>query len=97
MPSLMRCVRILALAVLAALLSAQVIVETPERQKQREEILKLDHKKNLADAARLLELAQDLKSELDKTNRNVLPVTALRKAEEIEKLARSLRGRLKKF
>ncbi len=64
---------------------------------QREEILKLDHKKNLEDAARLLELAQGLKSELEKSDRNVLPVSSLRKAEEIEKLARSIRGRLRKF
>ena len=69
----------------------------PGQKSQREELLKLDHKKNLEDAARLLELAQSLKSELDKSDRNVLPVSSLRKAEQIEKLARSLRSRLRKF
>ena len=69
----------------------------PGMKSQREEILKLDHKKNLEDAARLLELAQGLKAELDKSDRNVLPVSSLRKAEQIEKLARSIRGRLRKF
>lgn len=105
MTSLTRCARILALAVLAAVLSSQEPMVIPQEREerlpgqksQREEILKLDHKKNLEEAARLLELAQDLKSELDKSDRNVLPVSALRKAEQIEKLARSLRGRLRKF
>ena len=105
MTSLTRCARILALAVFAAVISAQAPVEIPEEREERlpgqksqkEELLKLDHKKNLEDAARLLELAQDLKSELDKSDRNVLPVSSLRKAEQIEKLARNLRSRLRKF
>jgi predicted house-cleaning noncanonical NTP pyrophosphatase (MazG superfamily) len=105
MTSLTRCARILALAVFTAMLSAQAPVDMPEEREprlpgqksQKEEILKLDHKKNLEDAARLLELAQGLKSELDKSDRNVLPLSALRKAEDIEKLARSIRGRLRKF
>ncbi len=107
MTSFTRCARILALAVFAAVLSAQAPAEGPEvpepetrlpgMKSQREELLKLDHKKNLEDAARLLELAQSLKAELDKSDRNVLPVSSLRKAEQIEKLARSIRGRLRKF
>ena len=105
MTSLTRCARILALAVFAAVLSSQAPVEVPEeselrlpgQKSQKEEILKLDHKKNLEDAARLLELAQGLKSELEKSDRNVLSVSSLRKAEQIERLARSIRGRLRKF
>jgi hypothetical protein len=105
MKRLTRYARMLALAVFASVLSAQapvVMSEGPElrlpgQRSRREEILKLDHKKNLEDAARLLELAQGLKSELEKSGRSVLPVTSLRKAEQIEKLARSIRSRLKRF
>ena len=105
MTSLTRCARILALAVFAAVLSAQAPAEMqdesemppPGRRQKTEEILKEDHKKNLEDAARLLELTQSLKSELEKNDRNVLAVSSLRKAEQIEKLARNIRGRLRRF
>ena len=107
MTSLTRCARILALTLFAAVLSPQEPADIPEvpepetrmpgQRSQREELLKQDHKKNLEEVARLLELVQGLKSELEKNDRHVLSVSSLRKAEEIEKLARSLRGRLKKF
>ncbi len=62
-----------------------------------EAILKEDHKHAIQDAAQLLELAESLKQELEKDDRHVLSVSSLRKTEEIEKLARKIRGRLKRF
>ena len=52
-------------------------------------------KKLAADTDRLLAMANDLKQQVDKTNKDVLSVDVIKKAEEIEKLARRIRGRLK--
>jgi len=55
-----------------------------------------ERKKRLADeSAHLLQLANDLKAEVDKTNKDMLSVAVIRKAEEIERLARSLKEKLK--
>ncbi len=47
-----------------------------------------------ADADRLLALAQDLKTSVDKSRKDELNVQVIRDADEIEKLARSLRSRV---
>ncbi len=48
-----------------------------------------------ADTNKLLKLATELKSSVDKSNENVLSLDVLRKAEEIEKLAHSVRDKMK--
>ena len=53
-------------------------------------------KKELAeDSARLLQLANDLKAEVDKTNKDILSMSVVRKAEEIERLARAMKEKTK--
>jgi predicted metal-dependent hydrolase len=47
------------------------------------------------DTDRLLELATELKAQVDKTNESILSLTVLRKAEEIEKLAHSVKEKMK--
>jgi IS30 family transposase len=47
------------------------------------------------DADRLLELSTELKQYVDKTNENVLSFEVIKKAEEIEKLARSVKDKMK--
>ncbi|HEY6375894.1 MAG TPA: hypothetical protein VIX90_10265, partial [Edaphobacter sp.] len=47
-------------------------------------------KKLAADTDKLLAMATALKQQVDKTNKDVLSVDVIKKAEEIEKLARSL-------
>lgn len=69
----------------------------PNLKNQQEEMLKADHQKDLQDAARLIELTQQLKQELEKNDRHVLSVTSLKKTEEIEKLAKRIRSRLRRF
>jgi hypothetical protein len=55
-----------------------------------------ERKKQIAaDSAQLLKLANDLKSEVDKTNKDTLSLNVIRKADEIEKLAHSVRERTK--
>jgi GTP-binding protein EngB required for normal cell division len=67
----------------------------PRGRKQVEEMLKADHLKNVTDAADLARMANELKEELDNTDAHVLSASALKKAEEIEKLARRIKGRLR--
>ena len=49
----------------------------------------------MADTDKLLSLATELKQDVDKTNKNVLSVDVIKKAGEIEKLARSVKERMK--
>jgi hypothetical protein len=46
------------------------------------------------DTARLLKLATDLKADVDKAGANTLSVSALRKADAIEKLARNIKQKM---
>jgi hypothetical protein len=47
------------------------------------------------DTDKLLELAEELKAGVDKTNENVLALDVIKKAEEIERLAHSIRQKMK--
>jgi hypothetical protein len=66
----------------------------PNGKSQKDEILKADHEKDLKDAAQLIDLAEQLKQELEKNDRRVLSVSSLKKTEEIEKLAKRIHSRL---
>ncbi|MGA9391444.1 MAG: hypothetical protein WBV69_13470 [Candidatus Sulfotelmatobacter sp.] len=48
-----------------------------------------------ADTDKLLKLASELKQYVDKTNENMLSIEVLKKAEEIEKLAHSVKDKMK--
>jgi hypothetical protein len=48
-----------------------------------------------ADTDKLVKLAGELKDYVDKSNENVLSLEVLKKAEEIEKLARSVKDKMK--
>ena len=69
----------------------------PNGKSQNEEILKADYKKNLEDAAALASLAEQLKTEIEKNDRHIVSVASLKKTEDIEKLAKNIRGRLKRY
>ncbi len=47
------------------------------------------------DTAKLLELATELKQEVDRSNENMLSMGVVKKAEEIEKLAKSVKNKMK--
>ena len=47
------------------------------------------------DSAKLLQLASDLKAEVDKTTKDTLSVSVVRKADEIERLAHNVREKMK--
>ncbi len=52
-------------------------------------------KKLQTDTERLLSLATELKEQVDKTDKNILSVDVIKKAEEIEKLAHSVKEKMK--
>lgn len=55
-----------------------------------------ERKKQLSDdSAKLLTLAMALKAEVDKTNKDTLSLNVIRKADEIEKLARNVKEKMK--
>ncbi len=55
-----------------------------------------DRKRQIADdSAKLLKLAGDLKAEVDKTSKDTLSIGVIRKADQIEKLARSVKEKMK--
>lgn len=57
-----------------------------------------ERKKQIADDGEmLLKLATDLKAEVDKTNKDTLSLTVIRKAAEIERVAHGVRDKLKPF
>ncbi|MBM3812771.1 MAG: hypothetical protein FJW20_14185 [Acidimicrobiia bacterium] len=67
------------------------------KQEQIERLLKADREKSLEEAAELVKLSQELKVELEKSDKYVLSLSAVKKTEEIEKLAKRIRGRLKRY
>lgn len=71
-------------------------VKLPSGKSQRQEILKEEHKKSLRDAAEIREVAAQLETELEKSDYQVLSISALKKAERIEKLARQIQSRLRR-
>jgi hypothetical protein len=68
----------------------------PHRAEQQEKARNYDRQKRLvADTDKLLALATDLKAQVDKSTKDTLSVDVIKKAEEIEKLARSVKERMK--
>lgn len=72
-------------------------VRLPNGKLQKDEMLKADHEQSVKDAAQLIELAEGLKRDLEKDDTHVLSLSSLKKTEEIEKLAKRIRSRLKRF
>ena len=68
----------------------------PRPLKQARDSTLSEQDKQIVEAnAKLLKLATDLKNEVDKTTLDTLSIGIIRKAEEIEKLAHSLREKMK--
>ena len=53
------------------------------------------HKRLVADTAKLIELTNELKTDVDKATKDELSLDVVRKAAEIEKLARDVKERMK--
>jgi hypothetical protein len=66
----------------------------PNGKSQKDAMAKSEHDKALKEANDLLQLAQQLKDEIQKAGDHVVPMSSVKKTEEIEKMARRIRSRL---
>jgi hypothetical protein len=68
----------------------------PGRAERQAKMQNVDRQKRLvADTEKLLTLATDLKEQVDKSTKDTLSVDVIKKADEIEKLAHSVKERMK--
>ena len=76
--------------------NAQMAMREQETKKANFEAANTERKRQISDdSARLLKLASDLKTEVDKTSKDTLSLGVIRKAEEIEKLAHAVKEKMK--
>ncbi|MDQ1472711.1 MAG: hypothetical protein QOJ99_4191 [Bryobacterales bacterium] len=68
----------------------------PNGKLQRDEILKADYEKNLKDARDLVDMSKAFELDLEKSDRFVLSVGLLKKLDDIEKISKRIRGRMKR-
>jgi hypothetical protein len=67
----------------------------PNGKSQKNAMAKQDHEQALKDANDLIAVAEELRDELKKSGDYVVSVSSVKKTEEIERLAKRIRGRLK--
>lgn len=76
--------------------NAQMQMRDQQSKQQNFAAANAERKQQIADdSAKLLKLANDLKAEVDKTNKDTLSLTVIRKADEIEKLAHAVKEKMK--
>jgi ADP-ribosylglycohydrolase len=76
--------------------NAQMQMRNQEVKQQSFDAANAERKKQLSDdSAKLLTLAMALKAEVDKTNKDMLSLNVIRKADEIEKLAHNVKEKMK--
>jgi hypothetical protein len=69
---------------------------TASMEEEQAKMRNIERQKRLVeDTAKLLELANELKAEVDKSDKNTLSLDVVRKADEIEKLAHSVKEKMK--
>jgi hypothetical protein len=78
----------------ALLIAAAACTGAAEPGLQNAAPANLERKKEISDqSAKLLQLAAELKAEVDKTSKDTLSLGVIRKADEIEKLAHNEKGK----
>jgi hypothetical protein len=76
--------------------NTQMRMREAQMKKQNFEAANAERKKQITDdSAKLLKLATDLKTEVDKTTKDTLSLTVIRKADEIEHLAHNVKEKMK--
>jgi hypothetical protein len=72
-------------------------VRLPNGKSQTDEILKDDYAKNLKDARDLTGLARGLEEDLEKNEAFVFSLTTLKKLDDMERLTKRIRSRMKRY
>ena len=68
----------------------------PNGKIQRDEILKAEYEKSLKDARELVDMSKSFELDLEKSDAFVLSLPLLKKLDEIEKISRRIRARMKR-
>jgi hypothetical protein len=71
-------------------------VKLPNGKSQREEIIRVDYERNLRDAGELARLSEEIKDDLEKGDRNLVSLKTLKKLDDVEKLTKDIRQRLRR-
>jgi hypothetical protein len=72
-------------------------VRLPNGKLQKDAILEEDYERTLKDVRELSRLSDELKTGVENSDKNVLSLQMLKKTEEIEKLAKRIHDRMKKY
>jgi hypothetical protein len=64
---------------------------------QKQEMLKAEHKHSVEDAQKLAELSTEVRDDLEKSDPNVVSLKTIKQLDEIERLTKRIRGRLKRI
>ena len=72
-------------------------VRLPNGKKQRDAILKADYEQNVKDAQDLVSRARDFQQQLEKSDQYVLSLGLLKELDDIEKITRRIRGRMRRI
>jgi hypothetical protein len=76
--------------------NAQMEMREQQTKQQDFAAANAERRKQIADdSARLLKMAADLKAEVDKTTKDTLSLSVIRKADDIERLAHSVKEKMK--
>jgi cell division septation protein DedD len=67
----------------------------PDGKSQKNAIAREQHEQALKDAKNLVEQAEQLRDELERSGNYTVSMASLKRAEDIEKLAKKIRGRLR--
>ena len=71
-------------------------VKLPSGKSQKEEIIRVDYQRNLRDAGELARLSQEIKDDLEKGDRYLVSLKTLKKLDDVEKLSKDIRQRLRR-
>jgi hypothetical protein len=69
----------------------------PPTPKQLEDILKADYEKNLKDLGQMARLVAEVQGDLRKHAHHVVSLQSVKDLEQIEKLSKSIRARMKRY
>jgi len=87
-------------ALTATLAGAQVADDPPTRlpngQLQSDVILKAEYEQNVKDARELTALSKSIELDFDKNDQHVLSLGLLKKLDDVEKITKRIRGRIRK-
>jgi len=67
----------------------------PNGKLQRDAIIKQDYERNIKDARDLIDLTKTFELDLEKSDANVLSLDLLKKLDDIEKITKRIRGRMR--